>query len=272
MTMPDDACDCGIHIYGAAFPTWPGSTAVVRPWADVAAYRAVQQRLGLRRVVVAQPNAYGFDNSCTLAALAAFDSIARGTVAIGPTVTEAELQRLHQAGVRGARFHMLPGGILSWDDLETVAARIAPLGWHIQLQMDGWLLPEREALLGRLPCRVLIDNVGKFLRPVAPDHPGVRSLLRLLEAGHCWLKLSGAYEVSESGPPGYEDVAAIARLALRTAPERMVWASNWPHVGTTTPPEDSALLQLMADWAADERTLRLVLSANPATLFDFHSA
>ena len=78
---------------------------------------------------------------------------------------------------------------MPWEDLEPVAAGIADLGWHIQLQMDGRLLPDREALIRRLPCPVVIDHVGKFLEPPGLDHPGVICLLTLLEKDDVWLKL-----------------------------------------------------------------------------------
>jgi D-galactarolactone isomerase len=136
-------------------------------------------------------------------------------------------------------------------------------GWHIQVQMDGRLLEEREALLLRLPCPVVIDHVGKFLEPVPADHPGFQSLLRLIGSGRCWLKLAGAYEVSKRGPPLYADVGALAIAAIRAAPERMIWASNWPHVGVAEPQDDAMLLDLLLEWAADEVTRRRILVDDP---------
>jgi D-galactarolactone isomerase len=153
--------------------------------------------------------------------------------------------------------------------LEPVAARIAPLGWHIQLQMDGRLLPERTDMLARLPCQVMIDHVGKFLEPVAPQHPGFKALLKLLDHGNFWLKLAAAYEVSHSGPPRYEDVGALAKIAADAFPERMVWASNWPHVTVTSPPDDTHLLDLVADWIPGEKRRELALVTNPKVLFGF---
>jgi D-galactarolactone isomerase len=164
---------------------------------------------------------------------------------------------------------MLPGGPLSWDDLLPIAARIAPLGWHVQLQMDGRLLPEREAMLRAVPCTLLIDHVGKFLKPVTPDHTAFVSLLRLLESGRCWLKLAAAYEVSEAGAPHYEDVGALARAAIQAAPERMIWASNWPHVGVEAAPDDQALLDLLPAWAGEDAICRQILVRNPEHLFGF---
>jgi D-galactarolactone isomerase len=220
---------------------------------------------------VVQPTAYGLDNSCTVEAIAALGpGEARGVAVVGPDVSEAELERLAAAGIRGARFQMLPGGALPWEALEPVAARIAPFGWHILLQMDGRLLPDREARLKRLPTTLVIDHCGKFLEPVEITHPGFKTLLRLLEGGRTWLKLAGAYEVSKVGPPLYGDVGALAKAAVRCAPERMIWASNWPHVSVRENlPDDALMLDLLLDWAPDDATRRRILVDNPQFLYSF---
>ncbi len=270
LIAPADACDCHIHAYDKVYPT--AATAVVRTpeWATADAYRGVRSRLGTSRAVVVQPTAYGTDNRCTLAAIEYLGSAnTRGVAVIPPEITEAEIEALTKAGIRGARFQMLPGGVLPWEALEPIAARIAPFGWHAQIQLDGRLMPEREAQIARLPCPVVIDHVGKFLKPVPVDHPGVKSLLRLLDNGRTWLKLAAPYEVSLAGPPLYPDVGAIAKVAAKAAPERMLWASNWPHVSVTDLPDDAMLLDLLLDWVPDERARALALVDNPAKVYGF---
>jgi D-galactarolactone isomerase len=184
-------------------------------------------------------------------------------------VTEGELQRLSSAGVRGARFHLLPGGMLTWDALAPLAARIARFGWHVQLQLDGRELPRYEAALAQLPVPLVIDHNGKFLEPVAIDHPGFRTLLRLIAAGNTWVKLSAPYETSRLGPPHYADVGALARALVRANPGRCVWASNWPHPGRDPRPDSAALLELLHEWAPDEATRQRILVDNPAALYGF---
>jgi D-galactarolactone isomerase len=137
--------------------------------------------------------------------------------------------------------------------------------------MDGRHFEERESLLKRLPGTLVIEHIGKFLEPVPVDHPGFRSLLRLLEKGQCWVKLSGAYMTSRSGPPLYTDVGALAKALVRHAPERLVWASNWPHPMSRggALPDDATLIDLLLDWAPDELVRNRILSANPAELYGF---
>ena len=101
-------------------------------------------------------------------------------------------------------------------------------------------------MLRRLPARLVVDHNGKFLEPVAPSHPGFQALLRLVETGRCWVKVSAPYETSRQGPPLYGDVGVLAKALIRAAPERMVWASNWPHpTALANPPDDGVLLDLL---------------------------
>ena len=233
------------------------------------AYEVIRKRLGIAHTVVVQPTAYGTDNSCTLDAMKALGPGSRGVAVVDQTVTDEELDRLTKLGIRGIRFFMLPGGALPWDILETMAARVREFGWHVQLQLDGRNLPEREAILNRLPGTLVIDHVGKFLEPVPVSDPAFAVLKRLVENGRTWVKLSAPYEVSKVGPPHYDDVGALAKVLAKLAPERMVWATNWPH--PTPPankkPDDAVLLDMLLDWVPDEAARKKVLVDNPAKLY-----
>jgi D-galactarolactone isomerase len=269
LEAPPGACDTHMHFYDARYPTAPTALSTP-PDATVEEYRALQRSLGLTRTVVVQPSTYGRDNRCTLQGIAALGlDVARGIAVVDATTPKAELQALTQGGMRGVRFHQLPGGALAWDELDRIAARVQSVGWHVQLQLDGRLLPEREAQIRGWPGRIVIDHVGKFLEPVTPDHPAFGCLLRLVETGRVWVKLSAPYEVSKSGPPLYDDVGRLAKALVRAAPERMLWASNWPHPSVKEKPDDAVLLDILLDWAPDEPTRRKILVDNPAELYGF---
>lgn len=269
LKAPLGACDTHMHLYDRRYPLAPTALGPP-PEAGVAEYREIQRRLGLTRTVVVQPSAYGTDNSCTLDGIATLGlETTRGIAVVDETVMEAELHDLTRRGMRGVRFHMLPGGALGWDRLDAIAERVQSVDWHIQLQLDGRTLPEREAQIRAWPGRIVIDHVGKFLEPVAPEHPAFRVLLGLVETGRVWVKLSAAYEVSKAGAPGYEDVGLLAKALVQAAPERMLWASNWPHPSVADKPDDAMLLDLLLDWAPDEATRRRILVENPAEVYGF---
>jgi D-galactarolactone isomerase len=269
LKAPRGACDTHMHIYDHRFPKAP-TAKIDPPDALLADYLAMRTRLGIERTVVVQPSVYGKDNSCLLEVMAAIGPSARGVAVVDETVSDAELDRLTKLGIRGIRFFMLAGAPLPLAILETMAARVAPFGWHVQFQTDGRDLPGHEAMLARLPTSLSIDHVGKFLEPVEPDHPGFRTLLRLLDNGRTWIKLAAPYETSKLGPPYYDDVGKLAKLLVKEAPDRAIWATNWPHpMSGERKPQDAWMLDMLLDWVPDEATRNKVLVDNPARLYGF---
>ena len=270
LAVPTGACDTHMHVYDAAVPSAPGGPPIPGHF-PAARYREMQARLGLARVIVVQPNAYQDDNRVTLDAIRAIGAGARGVGVVKPGVTDAEIERLAQGGIVAQRIFHLPNGAVSLAQMDEVMARVHPFGWHANIQLDGRELPQYEAQIARLPGKFVIDHTGKYLEPVAPDHAAFKALLRLVDTGRCWVKLSAPYETSRTGAPGYEDVARLAKALARHAPERMLWASNWPHPSAPQDavPDDADLLDLLLDWAPDEAARRRILVDNPAALYGF---
>ena len=262
-------CDCHMHIYDPRFaPQRPGS--IPQRHATVADYRKVRERLGSSRVVIVQPTGYGTDNSCTLDAISQLGDCARGVAVVAPGVAEAELERLTRAGIRGLRYVLFAHATLGAETLPEMAARVAPFGWNINLQLAGEELAEREGVLSKLPCNLVIDHIGRYTAPVDSDTPGVRAMHRLLDSGRCWVKLSAPYHGSKSGAPRYDDIGAIARELVERWPERMLFATNWPHPSVSGDmPDDAQLMALVADWARDDATRRRIFVDNPAALYGF---
>jgi D-galactarolactone isomerase len=106
---------------------------------------------------------------------------------------------------------------------------------------------------------------------VGVDHPGMKVILRLLDNGRTYLKLAAPYETSKKGPPYYDDVGAMAKVFVKAAPDRMMWASNWPMPNPPggNKPDDVLMLDMLLDWVPDEATRRKVLVDNPARVYGF---
>ena len=228
--------------------------------------------LGISRTVVVQGNAHGADNTNLCAVLASFGEIARGVAVITPSTPDSALERLHAAGVRGARIMDLHGGAVGLEALPEVAARAQAMGWTLNVQFDGSEIEAHEAALAAIPGRYVIDHHGKFFAGAAPGDARTAALLRLLDRGNAHFKLAGCYESSRSGPPDYADVSAVARLVMAHAPARVIWGTNWPHNLAKTPetyPDDAALTDLLLDWAPSEADRRRLLIETPASLYDF---
>lgn len=270
LVPPAGACDTHMHVYDAAVPSAPGGPPIPGHF-PAARYREMQARLGLERVIVVQPNAYQDDNRVTLDAIRALGAGARGVGVVKPGVSDAEIERLAQGGIVAQRIFHLPNGAVSLAQMDEVMARVHSFRWHANIQLDGRELPQYEAQIARLPGKFVIDHTGKYLEPVAPDHAAFKALLRLVDTGRCWVKLSAPYETSRTGAPGYADVARLAQALARHAPERMLWASNWPHPSAPPDavPDDADLLDLLLEWAPDETVRRKILVDNPAALYGF---
>lgn len=265
---PPGACDTHIHVYDQRFPVSP--TTVLRPPdAPISEYRRVQDELGFERAVIVQPTTYGLDNRCQLEAVATLGARARAVVVVDESVTDAELARLSAIGARGARFHMLEGGTVPWEMMPAVADRIAGHGWHVQLQLNGRELSARLDRLLALPTPLVVDHVGRFMPPVAHEHPSFGALLTLIDTGRCWVKLSAPYESIDEGAPHYFAVTELVHRLVEHAPERMLWASNWPHPGRRNPPTNSDLRELLDTWLPTAALRRRVLVDNPVEVYGF---
>ncbi|MGQ0676866.1 MAG: amidohydrolase family protein [Rhodospirillales bacterium] len=272
LKAPPGAVDTHMHFYGdrAKYP-WAPTRVNDPPLAWVDDYKAMQKWLGLERVVIVQPSHYAADNRATMDALEARGgkTRAKAVVVVNENNTAREMAELTKRGAVGIRFHMLPGGVLSWDAIAAMAPRVQEHGWHGQLQFNGRELVEREAFIKRLPGTLVFDHVARFMPPVKVDDPAFKAMCRFLDSGRCWMKCSAPYESSLAGPPAYQDTGVLARAFIKRFPERMLWASNWPHPGREPAPGDADLLDLLLDWAPDEKVRRMMLVDNPAKLYGF---
>ena len=269
--VPKNACDCHMHIYDSRFlpsPHWKKKP----PEAPVEAYRLLQKRLGTTRNIVVTPSTYGIDNSCTVDALQQLGKTARGVAVVDTTVTDAELHRLHAAGVRGIRVNFVSAqswGVTTADMLETLAHRVHIFGWHVQILMSATQIVEMQSVLNKLPVPIVFDHLGRIPQPEGIDHPAVKVLLKLMDQGKTWMKLSGAYMDTKIGAPAYSDVTKVAQKFVANSPERVVWGSDWPHPTENIKPDDAVLMNLLAAWAPSEKIRHRILVENPEELYGF---
>ena len=270
LKAPANSCDCHMHIYDAHFPADPGAT--LRP-ADalVDDYRRLQKRIGTTRNVVVTPSTYGTDNRVTLDAMAKFGATARGVVVVNADVTDTELKRLADLGVRGIRFNLVQAGATTVEMMEPLSTRVNALGWHVQIHMLGDQIVKIEDLLSKLPSPIVFDHMGRIPHPAGTDHPAFGVIRKLIDKGRTWIKLSGSYQDTKVGPPSYADTSGVAQAYVKAAPERMVWASDWPHPTQkeNEKANDAVLFDLLTEWAPNEVTRQRILVQNPATLYGF---
>ena len=278
LKAPANACDCNHHIYDPGRFAFAPNAGRNSPSNGTAAdYRLLQKRIGTTRSVVVQPRNYAVDNAVTLDAIARLGpNNTRGVAVLHPTVTDAELKKLHDGGVRGIRFTLgdPATAVVTVDMIEPLAKRIANLGWHIQFNVSGNQIVELADLMRGLPTTMVFDHLANPPLPAGADHPSHAIVRGLIDKGRTWAKLSGAYANSKVGPPTYPEATKIAQAFVKAAPQRLVWGSDWPHPGLpdNNKPDDALLFDLMSEWASDEATRNRILVDNPGTLYDFPKA
>lgn len=274
LRCPPGTTDCHVHVYG---PDSKYQVAATRsfdvPEALPSTLRRLEDTLGVDRVVLVQPSGYGTDNSRHLDAAVEIGIPARVVAALRADVTEHELHRLHERGVRGVRYNIGHAGAVPIGEMPELARKIAPLGWHVQLHVmdDGGRAPleEMEHILANLPTDVVIDHIGSVRPELGVAQPGFQALMRLVKGGRCWVKLSCGYRMSHDQPP-YPDMLPYVQMLVDSRPDRMLWASDWPHVSFAgRMPNTTALLDLMATWVPDEATRHRIFVENPVQLYQF---
>jgi len=235
--------------------------------------------IGMERAVVVQPSVHGLDNSATLDAIAKSGGRFRGVARIDDKTPKAELQKLHDGGVRGVRFNLLdrPRGNVKLDVLDRCVEHIAEFGWSVDLHIDTKNLLEQERRIRALPIPVVIDHIARVKPAEGLNQPAFQLLLDLMKSKKVWVKVSGADKICNTKVHSYfglpfVEVIPFARAVIAAAPDRVIWGTDWPHSNNFAPghtPNDGDLVDLLAEFAPDEPARRKILVDNPAALYGF---
>ena len=228
--------------------------------------------------MLVQPSVYGADNAAMLAALKAAGPGFRAVAVTDPDVGDGEIEALHRAGVRGLRFNVVDRrdnkNQIPADMLRDVATRIAPFGWHIEMLVNLDEAGDFAPLLGSLGVPVVLGHLG-YPKGGAATWTQTRAfadLLRLLDGGQCWIKLTGPYRITTAADLPYGDVDEPARKLVAAAPERMIWGTDWPHVMKKKPMRnDGDMADLLERWVPDAAQRQRILVDNPAVLYGFEA-
>lgn len=266
--MPLNACDAHLHIID---PKFPNDGKAAAQMGRVETYQNLANQLHLSRAVFVQAKPFALDNACLLDAIQKYgpDS-ARGIAVVNHTVSDQELARLHEGGVRGLRFSVWNpnNAVVQFGDCLPLSQRIKDMGWNVQLHMSSAQLLEYADTIQRLECKIVIDHMGRLDPRLGLQDPAWPFLQKLIDQGHTWVKLSGPYLNSTQGAP-WPDAAQVAGSIAAFAPERVVWGSDFPHVTEKEKPSDFELVQLIAQWLPTRHARQLALVENPAQLYGF---
>lgn len=271
--LPLGAVDCHFHVFGpeAEFPYAPGRS-YTPPDASIAEYETLARILGFSRAVIVQPSVYGFDNSRTLSFLQKNHLTTRAVLVLDPNISEKELERLHQLGVRGVRVNLVFAAGLALEAASILARKIAGLGWHLQLLADVSQLEELKGLVRRLDIPVVFDHLGHVPAQKGIADKGFQALLSLVRDGSAWVKLTGAYRVTGIKATPYDDVRPFIEALIDANPLQLVSGTDWPHPSIPVPmPDDTDLMDMFSGWLDDAELNQQLFVKNPERLYGFET-
>jgi len=284
LALPPGSCDSHTHVFldPREYP-WSPARRYTPPPASIDALCQWHDALGIERVVIVQPSVYAADNAATLQALRVLGRRrARGVAVIDDGMAEAGLDAMHELGVRGVRVNLeidqASDAGAATAQLRRTAARVARLGWHVQVYANLPLLAACADVLAALPVPVVLDHYAGAHAAGGVRQPGLQAVLALVKGGNAYVKLSAPYRLSRA--QDFSDMEPLARLFMDTRADRMVWGSDWPHPqpGTRPDPHDISppfevdsgrVLDALRAWAPDDAVFRRMLVDNPARLYDF---
>jgi predicted TIM-barrel fold metal-dependent hydrolase len=283
--MPPGACDCHTHIHlPEKYPFFSGRVYTPEP-ASPEEMAALHKALHIERVVIVTPSVYGTDNRATLEGIKFRGNTGRGVAVIDDKTSESDLDEMGKAGIRGIRVNLATSGLndpsIGRKRLEGAIERVKGRGWHVQVYTNIPLLTNVKDVVASSPIPIVFDHFGGADASLGLEQPGWAELVELVKSGKAYVKISGAYRLSNKGPD-HPDAVPFAKALIAANADRLVWGSDWPHPNSVTPPDkkptdltplyqidDGRLLNQLAVWAPDAAIRKKILVDNPARLYGF---
>ncbi len=269
VALPPNACDAHCHIFGPGdiFPYHP-DRSYTPPDASKETLAALHSHLGISRAVIVHASCHGVYMDATLDAIASSGGSYRGTSIVDPDITDAELARYHEGGIRAVRFNFVKHleSVPEPEVVQRMAERIVSMGWHLVVHLDAEDIVELSPLLLGLPVPFAIDHMARVKAGDGLEQPAFRQLLDLMRNEKAWVKICGGERVSTEGPP-FTDAVPFAQALIAAAPDRVLWGTDFPHPNVRHMPNDGHLVDLFALYAPDPAVRRQILVDNPDKLY-----
>lgn len=268
ITLPANACDSHCHIFGPgeSFPYHP-DRSYTPPDAGKDALKKLHDHLGITRAVIVHASCHGTYMDATLDAIAHSGGCYRGTSVVDRDISDQELRRLHEGGIRAVRFNFVKHleSVPEPDEVARMAERIKGMGWHLVVHLDAVDIEELSPLLLGLPVPFVIDHMARVKAIDGLDQQPFKTLLDLMQHETAWVKICGGERIS-AGPP-FHDAVPFAQSLISTAPDRVLWGTDWPHPNVKNMPNDGALVDLFGMYTQDPAVQQKILVGNPTRLY-----
>jgi 2-pyrone-4,6-dicarboxylate lactonase len=269
LPLPEGACDSHCHIFGPGdqFPYHP-NRSYTPPDAGKDTLKALHDYLGIDRAVIVHASCHGTYMDATLDAIASSNGNYRGTAMVEKDVSDAELRRLHEGGIRAVRFNFVKHleSVPDPDEVQRMAERIKEMGWHLVVHLDAVDIDELSPMLLELPVPFLIDHMARVKASEGIDQPAFRTLIDLMRHDNAWVKICGGERISSQDAP-FHDAIPFAQSLIAAAPSRVLWGTDFPHPNVRTMPNDGELVNLLGKYTSDPAVQKQILVENPNTLY-----
>ena len=274
LKLPPGACDAHVHVFGprARFPFAEGRRYTPSD-APKELLFALHELLGIQHCVIVQPACHGNDNSVTVDAVAATGGSYKGVALVDIAIATPNSNGSPPPACAARAF-------TTWstsagpriDEAIAFGKRLADVGWHLQIHMDGGHIAELAPAIRRSSVPVMIDHIGRIDASLGREQPAFRALLALMQNRNVWIKVSGIDRATRQGPP-YNDAIPFARKLVEEFGDRVVWGTDWPHPNHEPPVvDDGVLVDSLAQIAPHERARKALLVENPQRFYRFAPA
>jgi 2-pyrone-4,6-dicarboxylate lactonase len=268
ITLPANTCDSHCHIFGPgeSFPYHP-DRSYTPPDAGKDALKKLHDHLGITRAVIVHASCHGTYMDATLDAIAHSGGRYRGTSVVDLDISDQELRRLHEGGIRAVRFNFVKHleSVPEPDEVMRMAERIKAMGWHLVVHLDAVNIQELSPLLLGLPVPFVIDHMARVKAADGLDQQPFKTLLELMQHDTAWVKICGGERIS-AGPP-FHDAVPFAQALISTTPDRVLWGTDWPHPNVKNMPNDGALVDLFGMYTPEPAVQQKILVDNPTRLY-----
>ncbi len=264
-SAPCPAIDTHAHLFGGSTPLAPGAWHVPPAAATAETYLRMLDAHEIAFGVLAAASIHGTNNDEAIDACRRHRRL-RTTVIIDPDCGRQRMRAMAGSGVVGVRFQWR--NVPDVPDLDgavhrAMLHRIADMGWHVQLHDDSARLPAYLDVLEDCGVNVVVDHFGRPDPHRGVACPGFQRLLRSVEGGRTWVKLSAGFRL------GSDRLASEAAQALLAhgGPERLMWGSDWPFAAFESAVDYTRTLEDLAEWVPDAAARMRILCDTPHAFY-----
>ncbi|HYC47891.1 MAG TPA: amidohydrolase family protein [Burkholderiales bacterium] len=248
--------DTHAHVWTTDMPL--AATAWHKPphEATIDQYVATLDKHGIQYAVLSAASLFDDYNEYSLEATRRHKRL-RTTVIVRPTVDPYVMRMMRNDGAVGVRLqwrHVAGLPDITTAEYQKFFRRVRDLDWHVHINQEADLLPGPIEVLQKTGVKLVIDHFGHPTRGQGAASAGFQALLRAIDNGRTWVKLSAGYRLES------QQVAQDCARALlaHAGPERLLWGSDWPFAAFEDTMRYEDAIAHFRQWIPDAQARRII--------------